>query len=383
MRLYSLRHLASSTLRHDLKQLIFTDCGTTALIVAHIAEFIARKLYLEDGYASMYDYCVGELRMSEDIACRRIRAARAARRFPQIFEALADGRFHLTGISLLAPHLTGENAGELLAAGFHKTKREIQLLLAQRFPQPDLPTFIASLGTAPAAPPAPMALPAPPQVAQGQSPVVAGPVIEVCTSPVHSSAPARIDDPVISVVTPLAPGRFGWQLTVDQETQDLLGDVENLLGHDVPPGQMGAVIKFALRAAKEKLEQRKFAQTEQPRRGRHSKVDSRHIPDAVRRAVWKRDGGRCTFTSDTGHRCEERKDVQYDHIDPYAKGGKASIGGIRLLCRAHNQFEAERVFGAEFMRHKRDAARDRASERRARKPNAAEAAGQPARASSA
>ena len=50
----------------------------------------------------MYDYCLGELGMFEDVACRRIRAARAARRFPQIFEALADGRIHLTGISLLA-----------------------------------------------------------------------------------------------------------------------------------------------------------------------------------------------------------------------------------------------------------------------------------------
>jgi len=80
VRTYSLRHLADSTLRHDLQQLVITDRGTTAHLIAHIAEFLARKLYLEDGYASMYDDCVGELRMSEDIACRRIRAARAARR---------------------------------------------------------------------------------------------------------------------------------------------------------------------------------------------------------------------------------------------------------------------------------------------------------------
>jgi HNH endonuclease len=56
-----------------------------------------------------------------------------------------------------------------------------------------------------------------------------------------------------------------------------------------------------------------------------------------------------------GHRCEERKDLEFDHIEPYAKGGEATVGGIRLLCRAHN--EAERAFGAEFMRHKRETAR--------------------------
>ena len=366
MRTYSLRHLADSTLRQALKQLVITDCGTTALIVAHIAEFIARRLYLEDGYASMYRYCVGELRMSEDIACRRIRAARAARRFPLIFPALADGRLHLTAVSLLAPHLTEENAEEMLTSAFHKTKREIQLLIVARFQQPDLPTFIASLGTAPSAPVARMAPLAPatvpsPQVAQGPPLALAAQAVEVAAPPVHSSAPARIDVPP-PCATPLAPGRFGWQLTVDQETQDLLGEVTDLLGHDVPPGAMGAVLKFALRAAKEKLLQRKCAATERPCAAhRRTNPDGRHIPADVQRAVWERDGGRCTFTSDTGHRCEERKDVQFDHIEPYAKGGEATVGGIRLLCRAHNQFEAERAFGAEFMRHRREADRNRAS----------------------
>ena len=203
--------------------------------------------------------------------------------------------------------------------------------------------------------------------------------VEVATSPVHSSAPARIDVPDVAIppvhssaparidvpppcVTPLAPGRFAWQLTVGQETQDLLGAVEDLLGHDVPPGDMEAVLHFALRTAKQKLEQRKFAATERPRASHwRSNPEGRHIPANVRRAVWERDGGQCTFTSDTGHRCEERKDVQFDHIEPYAKGGEATVGGIRLLCRAHNQFEAERAFGPEFMRHKREAASIRAS----------------------
>jgi 5-methylcytosine-specific restriction endonuclease McrA len=111
-----------------------------------------------------------------------------------------------------------------------------------------------------------------------------------------------------------------------------------------------------------KLERRKFAATERPHAGpRRSNTDARHIPAEVRRAVWHRDGGQCAFTSDTGHRCQERKDLQFDHIDPYARGGNATVGGMRLLCRAHNQFEAERTYGAEFMRQKRERARHSAS----------------------
>jgi len=66
-------------------------------------------------------------------------------------------------------------------------------------------------------------------------------------------------------------------------------------------------------------------------------------------------------------------------VDPYARGGEASIGGIRLLCRAHNQYEAERTFGAEFMHHRREAARIRASEAGVPRPSSAESSGSPTR----
>jgi 5-methylcytosine-specific restriction endonuclease McrA len=81
---------------------------------------------------------------------------------------------------------------------------------------------------------------------------------------------------------------------------------------------------------------------------------ARTIPADVRRAVWERDEGRCTFVSESGHRCEERRVLEYDHVHPVALGSvHPSVEGIRLRCRAHNQYEAERVFGSEFMEKKR------------------------------
>ena len=82
---------------------------------------------------------------------------------------------------------------------------------------------------------------------------------------------------------------------------------------------------------------------------------ARHIPAHVRRAVRERDGCQCSFVSDTGHRCQARKRLEFDHIEPVARGGEATAANTRLLCRAHNQYEAERTYGAEFMRHKRTA----------------------------
>lgn len=60
--------------------------------------------------------------------------------------------------------------------------------------------------------------------------------------------------------------------------------------------------------------------------------------------------------SDAGRRCTARRGLQFDHIQKVARGGEATVSGIRLLCRAHNQYGAERTFGVEFMRHKRVAA---------------------------
>src|SRR2546427_4050416 len=122
MQRYSLSHVSDQALGRDLATLVARERAATADVVAHIAEFDARKLYLPAAYPSMFAYCVQELRLSEDAAYNRIRAARLARQFPGIFEAVADGRLHLGAIGLLAPYLTPENAEELLLAASHRTK---------------------------------------------------------------------------------------------------------------------------------------------------------------------------------------------------------------------------------------------------------------------
>ncbi len=115
----------------------------------------------------------------------------------------------------------------------------------------------------------------------------------------------------------------------------------------------------------EKLEHRKFAATTQPRAPRpgRASLSNRHIPANIRRAVWERDRGQCTFVSDAGRRCESRRFLEFDHAEPVARGGESSVANLRLRCRAHNQFMAERTYGAEFMRHKRERAQQRSLER--------------------
>jgi hypothetical protein len=358
---YCLSHLSDGDLLRRLAALVAQDRATTAELIAHIAEVDERQLFLPKGYPCMYDYCVGELHLSHDAALKRIRVGRTARRFPAIFTALADGRLHLTAVVLLTRHLTAENAAELLAAAEHRSKGEIVQLLAERFPEPDLPTRLEAV--APQAPENGLVVPEPPNQSApggvGPSPVVPEP-------PTSPALPPR--------VVPLSAEHYALQVTIGRGTHDVLCYVQALLGHAVPTADLAEVFDRALKALAAQLEKQKFAATSRPRPQRSS-ADPRHIPAQVKRTVWERDGGQCSFVGEAGNRCPARSRLEFDHADPVARGGEATVEGIRLRCRAHNQYEAECVFGAGFMSDKRAeaaAARARAAEARA-KTQAAEA----------
>src|SRR5688572_32396432 len=124
---------------HDLDaallRLASTEHDATVALVEHLAELAARRLHLTAGYRSLFEYCREVLALSEGEAYNRVIAARAVRKFPVVLEWLADGSVNLTTIRLLFKHLTPENHHELLEASLHQTKRDVERLIAARFPQ--------------------------------------------------------------------------------------------------------------------------------------------------------------------------------------------------------------------------------------------------------
>jgi 5-methylcytosine-specific restriction endonuclease McrA len=153
-------------------------------------------------------------------------------------------------------------------------------------------------------------------------------------------------------VTPLAPQRFGLQVTLDQETHDLLRRAQALMSHQVRTGEILPVLNGALRCFVAQLEKQKYAATRCPRPSKPGSA-ARHIPAAVKRAVRERDGDQCAFVSESGQRCSARSMLEFDHAEPVARGGAATVENVRLVCRAHNLYAAERAFGAEFMEQRR------------------------------
>ena len=143
----------------------------------------------------------------------------------------------------------------------------------------------------------------------------------------------------------------------EKETHDKLRRVQDLMRHRVPNGDPAVIFDRALTLLQLELDRTKLAAVKRPRNTAATSTASRHVPAAIKRAVWTRDAGRCAFVGRLG-RCSETGFLEFHHIVPYAAGGETSAGNLELRCRAHNAYEAEKYFGpgSSFVRERRGGA---------------------------
>jgi 5-methylcytosine-specific restriction endonuclease McrA len=358
----SLNNLTDRDLIAEVKRLAQVERESTAALIASLAEMDARRLYLGEGCSSLFVYCTQVLHLSEHAAYGRIEAARAIRRFPIILERLERGELTLTAVSLLRPHLTDANCGELLEAASHKSKREVERLVAEIAPHPDAPAIVRKLparvpSTAERSTQGAVAEvtatastvrdPVRPASVDDSSPAPAAASEFALDATASRAAPAAASVPsrrACPLVTPVAPERYKVQFTIDQKTHDKLRRAQDLLRHVVPNGDPAEILDRALTLLIEQLEKAKIASATRAGRQRPLAPESRRVPAAVRRIVWARDEGRCAFVGGEG-RCRETAFLEFHHVTPYARGGKATADQIQLRCRAHNQYEAVEAFG--------------------------------------
>jgi hypothetical protein len=335
--------LSDDELIERVKDLSACERGASVALIRSLVEFDARRLYLREGCSSLFTYCTRVLHLSEGSAYNRIETARVARRFPKVLTALAQGDITLTAVRLLAPHLTFENHGRVLAAARHTGKLEIQELIARLNPRPPAPTIIRRVAPQPST-----SDPVPEFAAAPEAEPVLTASMTADAPPASSEQPAgaaSASEPPRAVVTPLAPEHYKLQVTLTRETHAKLRWAQALVRHSQPRGDVGAILDRALTLLIDALERQRFARVASPRVGPgESTASGRHIPAAVRRAVWLRDDGRCAFVGRTGP-CGETAFLEFHHVAPYAVGGRATVDNIQLRCRAHNQYEARMFFG--------------------------------------
>ncbi|HSD27102.1 MAG TPA: hypothetical protein VLL75_07335 [Vicinamibacteria bacterium] len=268
----------TSAVRHRAYEILTHSRRVEKDLVAHIAEADERRLYAREAFPSMFAYCTEALHLSEAEAYLRIAAARASREHPMILAMLGDGRLHLTGIALLAPHLTADNRETLLRRATHRSKRQIEELIAEVAPQEDVPALMRRLPERtklPAAqPPTPSRMGD--RVTSGKVPRAEGPRGQAPVSisaedrtvlipaefppvsPDSTSVPLSPDAAPVSTwagilqplppadVRPLAPGRYKVQFTATSGLHEKLERLRALMRSQVPDGDLGAIIEAAV-----------------------------------------------------------------------------------------------------------------------------------------
>src|SRR5579859_636862 len=334
----NLTALSDVQLLENLKSLVGQGRVVLARLLAHLVEVEERRLHLEAACPSMFKFCVERLGMSEDEACRRIQAARLARHFPDLLVRIERGELTLSTVGLLHDALTDSSYEELVGAAAGKTKAEVQALLAQRSPRPDVPPTVSPIAV--------------------QAPIAS---LGVVTGPAPAAAV-----PAVACgrqLEPLSATRHKVQFTASDELRKKLERAKDLMRHANADGDLAVVVERAVDLLLAKLDKQRLGKTSRPRAprpqtpGRHEGTSHRNdaiasVPRATRRAVFERDGERCTFTDADGCRCSCTTWLELDHVNPRACGGTSELENLRVRCRAHNLLYAERTFGRPLVEHK-------------------------------
>ncbi|MET0789923.1 MAG: hypothetical protein ABW061_00250, partial [Polyangiaceae bacterium] len=313
-----LKSLADDELLAGLSSIVRQRNQITAEFLAYLAELDQRQLFLDLGYPSLFDYCVRALGLCESTAGRHIAAARVCRNHPQALAMVARGELHASALSLMKKHVTTENAAELFETCTRKSARQVEELLATRFPRLDVADLIRRWPT--------------PNIESSELKILPQPLAAPIIVPVggvqkNEVAPPMVrptpEPPKVRRPEPLSADRYGVHFTADGEFCQLLERVRGLAGHRLPSGDLLTLLKRGLEAYERELEKERFAvgRKSKPSRPEKRQVEAapapnagapelsdpalraaqakriRRRPAAVVREVFLRDGKQCSYVS--------------------------------------------------------------------------------------
>ncbi len=340
---------------HRLQELLRDEHGALAEFLVAVAEFDERRLWVDLGYASLFDFLHRELRLSKSAAFYRKTAVALIREFPEVTRALRDGKLCLMTVAEVARVLTAENRAEVLPRFSGLSKREAKVLVATLLPveAPPLREVVTPLRATSAAPALALTLPPAAPTDRAEAPIlpVESPGARRVAAPTDSArrpAPAATPEPPAMTVEPLTAELSRLHVTVSRRFLEKLEAARAALSHSHPGASADELLEVGLdlvlgRHAKQK------GLVKQPRREPRVSSDPDRVPAHVSREVWERDGGKCQWQLASGGICGSTHRLQLDHVIPRAAGGPSTVENCRILCEVHNDLAARQFFGDAWM----------------------------------
>ncbi len=275
--------LSDKHLLKETKKLVIAEKKLTAQVIEHLQEVESRKLYSDLKYGSLFQYCVQELGYSEDAAYRRINAMRVAVHVPIVKEKIQKGELSLSNTNL-----------------FSALNNEVELSKKE---QKEIVTKIAHMSK------------------------------RECERELHRvrehkgvgkrTRPTQVRTENSSHVRV--------SLSLDHETFSALESIQQHKGFSLE--ETVTYLVKQERAPQVAM----LAKATRPK-ARKLVGKGRYIPVQIRENVLKRDKNRCV-------KCSSTYKLQFDHIKPFALGGRSEESNLRLLCQSCNRRQAIKVFG--------------------------------------
>lgn len=362
----NLKSLSNQNLLTQIKGLAQTERELTAEILNHLKEIEDRRLHLELGFSSLFEYATKELGYSEPQAQRRISSMRLIKEIPEIEESLKDGKLNLTNIAKVQSFFRERKKAKKPLGSSEKIQllkriegvstRQCEKELAQIHFDPEASAdlkgpknfqerFLADGSIE-------LKVQLSPEIYEKLK-TVRNLLAHKNPNPDWPELLEIICDQVIRLKNPSQRRAYSAP-KVRSEEKKAKAETEAGTGTGKEPGvgsgiESGVGLGVGLGTGVESgrgAETRAGAETEPPLPAILSPKKQRWISAAVKRAVWARDQGSCSFISKiTNKRCHSRHLLQIDHIQPLAFGGSNAEDNLRLLCFHHHQLQTEKAFG--------------------------------------
>jgi len=335
----NLKTLANQELHNHTKRLVAKERELTTEVLHTLAEVERRKLFAELGFSSLFSYCTQALGYSEASAQRRITAMRLIKQIPDIEPKIAQGTLNLSTVSKAQSFFKQEAK----SSNPLNTEQKLEVL-----------TKLEGMSS------------------------------RKCDQELaaRSSNPEALKKP--DRIAPVSQTSSEIRFVASEELTQAMEQIRGLLAHKNPNMSLGELFLEMARVSLEQLTKEKTKAlknteknteqntSEKPRDtsddtvapAQHttapaktpplptsevkSNSRSRHIPRAVQRAVYARDGMQCSYVDPvTGRRCDSRFALELDHIRPFALGGAATADNFLVRCKNHNQLHSIQSFGLE------------------------------------
>lgn len=95
----NIQYFSNNELETSFLNLVKTESKITHFILLHIKEIESRRIYLDSGYRSLFDFLTKFSGYSSSSAQRRIEGARLLKEIPELSHSIQEGKINLSQMS--------------------------------------------------------------------------------------------------------------------------------------------------------------------------------------------------------------------------------------------------------------------------------------------